>query len=83
VVAGALAGRRTVLLIGLLVAGLLVAGAALIGIEYRYRFPLDPLINVLATGGLLTIPTLVRAGWRRVTPGQADRPIPTPAGTTS
>jgi len=83
VVAGALAGRRPVLLVGLLVAAVLVAGAALIGIEYRYRYPLDPLINVLAAGGLLTLPDLVRSVWRRATPGRADRPLPTPAETPS
>ena len=55
---GALAGlrpaRRAPLLVGLLVFTLLLAGAALIGTEWRYRFPLDPLINVLAAGGLVT-----------------------------
>ena len=57
--------------------------AALIGIEYRYRFPLDPLLNVLAAGGLLAIPSLARSVWRRASPGRADRPLPTPARTTS
>src|SRR5262249_40863892 len=83
VLIGALGGRRTVLLVGLLVQGLLLAGAALIGIEYRYRYPLDPLINVLAAGGLLAIVSLVRSRWRRATPVRSDRPAPAPAGTTS
>ena len=52
-------GRRAALLVGLLVFGVLLAGAALIGIEWRYRFPLDPLINVLAAGGLVTLLGLV------------------------
>jgi 4-amino-4-deoxy-L-arabinose transferase-like glycosyltransferase len=62
---GLRAGRRPVLLVGVLVFGLLLSGAALIGIEWRYRFPLDPFINVLAAGGLLTAVGLAQAGWRR------------------
>jgi hypothetical protein len=54
---GALAGltpaRRPALLLAVLVLGLLLAGAALIGIEWRYRYPLDPLINVLVAGGMV------------------------------
>lgn len=47
--------HRPALLLGGLVVAQLLACAALIGIEYRYRYPLDPLINVLAVGGLVTI----------------------------
>jgi 4-amino-4-deoxy-L-arabinose transferase-like glycosyltransferase len=65
VAVGAATGRRSVLLVGLLVFGLLLAGAALIGVEWRYRFPLDPLISVLAAGGLLAIPSLATGAWRR------------------
>jgi 4-amino-4-deoxy-L-arabinose transferase-like glycosyltransferase len=83
VLAGTLTGRRTVPLVGVLVGSVLLAGAALIGIEYRYRFPLDPLINILAAGGALAISPLVRFIWRRSTPGRADRTIPTAAGTTT
>jgi hypothetical protein len=54
---GALAGlmpsRRPALLLAVLVLGLLLTGAALIGIEWRYRYPLDPLINVLVAGGMV------------------------------
>ena len=56
---GGLAGlapeRRPALLLATLVLGVLLAGAALIGIEWRYRYPLDPLVNVLAAGGLVTL----------------------------
>ncbi|MCC7369957.1 MAG: glycosyltransferase family 39 protein [Chloroflexi bacterium] len=47
--------RWDAVMVGVLVYGLLLAGAALIGIEWRYRFPLDPLINVLAAGGLTSL----------------------------
>ena len=80
---GALAGRRAVLLVGLLVFGLVLAGAALIGIEWRYRFPLDPLINVVAAGGLVAVLAPARAALRRLSPWRQPRPVATPAGTTS
>ncbi len=55
---GALSGlakeRRSTLLVAILVPALLLAGAALVGLEYRYRYPLDPLINVIAAAGLAT-----------------------------
>ena len=86
-VIGALRGlersRRPALVVGLLVAGLLLAGAALIGIEWRYRFPLDPLINLLAAGGLLLLVSLVRTGWRRVPLGRARPSAASPAGAAS
>lgn len=54
---GALSGlapsRRPALLLAAVVVGVLLAGAATIGIEWRYRYPLDPLINVVAAGGLV------------------------------
>jgi 4-amino-4-deoxy-L-arabinose transferase-like glycosyltransferase len=84
---GALSGltpaRRPALLVGVLVGVLLLAGAALIGIEWRYRFPLDPLINVLAAGGLVTLAGLARGGWRRAARSRGDRPLARPAGTTA
>jgi 4-amino-4-deoxy-L-arabinose transferase-like glycosyltransferase len=85
IVGGALRGQRTVLLVGLVVGSLLLAGAALIGIEWRYRFPLDPLVNTLAAGGLVLLAGLAQAGWRRLPlPPWRDRPtITRPAGTAS
>ncbi|MGE3908728.1 MAG: glycosyltransferase family 39 protein [Chloroflexota bacterium] len=84
-VIGALSGlrprQRPALVLGLMVAGLLLAGAALIGIEWRYRFPLDPLINVLAAGGLVTMLGLIQARWRRDLPQPAARPAHTSAGS--
>jgi 4-amino-4-deoxy-L-arabinose transferase-like glycosyltransferase len=49
--AAAKAGRRPVVVIGALVLVLLAFGAAVIGIEWRYRYPLDPAIHVLAGCG--------------------------------
>ena len=87
VIGGALvrgrAGGVPILLLGVLVFGLLLAGAALIGIEWRYRFPLDPLINVLAAGGLVTVVELARAGWQRVGRPRPDAASAAPAGTAS
>jgi 4-amino-4-deoxy-L-arabinose transferase-like glycosyltransferase len=76
-------GRRAALLIGSAVCAVLLAGAALIGIEWRYRFPLDPLIAVLAAGGLVTVLGLVPAVLRRSAASRTERPVTTPAGQTS
>ncbi|MCC6175380.1 MAG: glycosyltransferase family 39 protein [Chloroflexi bacterium] len=62
-VVGMLSGRspnrRVALLLGVIVLAVLLAGAALIGIEWRYRYPLDPIVNVLVGGGLVAIARLV------------------------
>jgi hypothetical protein len=85
--AGILAGlrrdRRPALVLGVLVVALLVAGAALIGIEWRYRFPLDPLINVLAAGGLVTLVQTARRRWLLVRDRRAPDAAPAraPSGT--
>lgn len=63
--------RRPVLILGGLVVVLLIAGAALIGVEWRYRFPLDPLINVLAAGGLVTVAQAALGRWRRARIGNS------------
>jgi 4-amino-4-deoxy-L-arabinose transferase-like glycosyltransferase len=68
---GLAASRRPALLLAALVLGLVLAGAALIGIEWRYRYPLDPLINVLAAGGL-AVSWQLAARWlgrRQTAPG--------------
>lgn len=86
-VAGALTGlrpgRRAALLTGLLVFAVLLAGAALIGIEWRYRYPLDPLVNVLAAGGLVTVLGLVPGALRRSAFWRAERPVTRAAGQVS
>ena len=58
--AGVVRAHRPALLLGVLVVAQLLACAALIGIEYRYRYPLDPMINVLAIGGIVTGVAAVR-----------------------
>jgi len=57
---------RPALILGAVVLAQLLACAALIGIEYRYRYPLDPLVHVLAAGGTVALVTIVRR--RRHTP---------------
>jgi hypothetical protein len=48
--------------------GLLLASALLVGIEWRYRYPLDPLINVTVAGGLVALVGLVSAALARLGP---------------
>jgi 4-amino-4-deoxy-L-arabinose transferase-like glycosyltransferase len=59
IAAGLMPAHRGAPVLGAMVLGVLLAGAALIGIEWRYRYPLDPAINVLAAGGLTTLVGLV------------------------
>jgi 4-amino-4-deoxy-L-arabinose transferase-like glycosyltransferase len=47
--------RRFGLLLALIILGQILAAAALVGIEWRYRYPLDPLINVLIGVGVTWI----------------------------
>lgn len=49
------APRRFGLLLGALVLGQILAAAALVGIEWRYRYPLDPMINVLVGIGVTAL----------------------------
>jgi 4-amino-4-deoxy-L-arabinose transferase-like glycosyltransferase len=81
--AGPRAGRREPLLVGLVVLLVLLAGAALIGVEWRYRYPLDPLINVLVAGGLVTLKAWARPGLCRLSAKWVRRPAATRAGTTT
>jgi hypothetical protein len=69
--------------LGLLVLVLLLAGAALIGIEWRYRYPLDPLIDVLAAGGLVTLVALAVSGVGRARLRRAGGTVAAPAGTAT
>ncbi|MFN8633083.1 MAG: glycosyltransferase family 39 protein [Chloroflexota bacterium] len=71
--------RPETLLVGLLVFFMLLAGAALIGIEWRYRFPLDPLVNVLVGGGVAALAGFVWAAVGRFAAGGAARTAATSA----
>jgi 4-amino-4-deoxy-L-arabinose transferase-like glycosyltransferase len=82
-VAGLRRGRRSAVVLGLLVLVLLLAGAALIGIEWRYRYPLDPLIAVLAAGGLVTLVALAVSGVGRARLRRAGGTVAAPAGTAT
>ena len=57
--------ERPAFVLALVVMGLLLAGAALVGLEWRYRYPLDPLINTVAAGGLITSVQWAVASLRR------------------
>ncbi len=52
---GLTSDRRPALLLAVLTGAMLLVGAALIGIEWRYRYPLDPIIHVLAAGGCVRL----------------------------
>lgn len=52
---------------------LVFPSAALVGYVPRYRYPVDPLLYVLAAGGLVAGVALARRGWARVGPGSARR----------
>jgi hypothetical protein len=54
IVAGAMRPDRVLMLLPAFAAvSLLLASAFLVGIEWRYRFPLDPLLNATLAGGLV------------------------------
>ena len=74
---GLAVGLRPALLLAVLVLTLLLASTALVGIEWRYRYPLDPLINVLIAGGLVVLATGLAGRVRRlrvVPPLSRERP---------
>jgi hypothetical protein len=86
-------GLRPALLLSLAVVGLLVTCAALDGPVVRYRYPADPLIALVAAGGLTWIVELVARRvpalrWQSRQPQRPDasqsRPTPstTPAPAT-
>ncbi|MFN8525411.1 MAG: glycosyltransferase family 39 protein [Chloroflexota bacterium] len=72
-VAGLWRGRLLVGVLAVLVTVLVLVGGFLIGIEWRYRYPLDPLINVLAAGGAAAIVSRVPALATRLRPPQPSR----------
>lgn len=60
---GSKESRGAVVFLGLVVGIVLLLSAALVGEVPRYRYPLDPLIAVLAAGGYLgALPRLARRG---------------------
>ena len=64
---------RAALFLGGVVGIILLVSALLVGEVPRYRYPLDPLITILAAGGYLTaLPALVRTA-RRLAPNGVTR----------
>lgn len=53
-------GRGDRLLLAVIVVSTLLSAAALVGLEWRYRYPLDPLINVLAASGVASLAPIVQ-----------------------
>lgn len=53
---------------------LVFPSAALVGVVARYRYPADPLLAVLAGGGLVAIGTLARGVRRRLARDSSERP---------
>ncbi|MFN0071427.1 MAG: ArnT family glycosyltransferase [Chloroflexota bacterium] len=53
-------GRGLPWLLAILTLGQIAAAAALVGIEWRYRYPLDPVINALVGAGLAGVLGLMR-----------------------
>jgi len=63
--AAALAAHRSAVLAGLTAVALVLTSAALDGPVPRYRYPVDPLIALLATGGVVVVAGQVAALMRR------------------
>ena len=61
-------GRRPAVLVAVAAVAVILVGAATVGAIPRYRLPADPLINVVAMGGLITAVTLLRGRLRRAAP---------------
>ena len=62
--------------LALVVVGLLLAAAALVAPHARYRYPVEPLLGLLAAGGVTTIVALVRRALARVPPGRTRQAAP-------
>jgi hypothetical protein len=62
--------------LALVVVGLLLAAVALVAPIARYRYPAEPLLSLLAAGGLTTLVALARRaiGGRRLLPGGTPAP---------
>lgn len=64
----------TATLLGLTLVGLLLAGAALVAPLPRYRYPAEPLVALLAAGGLATLFTWARTRLGRLPRRRAEHP---------
>jgi len=60
----------------LVVVGLLLAAVALVAPHARYRYPVEPLLGLLATGGLTTLVALAGRAVARRLSSVAPRPAP-------
>jgi 4-amino-4-deoxy-L-arabinose transferase-like glycosyltransferase len=71
--------QRWLLLPGLVALALIGASATLVGPELRYRFPQEPLIVLVAVGGVVTVARLVAARLARRRPHpEIGEAVPTP-----
>jgi hypothetical protein len=73
---------RLTLLPLLVAAGMILASAALDGPVYRYRYPVDPLLAIVAAGGIVG-PIRVVWGWLRGNRSFGWSAAPVPASTTN
>ena len=64
---------RAALFLAGVVGIILLISALLVGEVPRYRYPLDPLITILATGGYLTALPAILSAARRLAPGGISR----------
>jgi hypothetical protein len=64
--------RGPTLLLALTVLALVFPSAALVGYVPRYRYPVDPLLSVLAAGGLVGAIALVRMARSRLSAGRSS-----------
>lgn len=77
------APRRWPALLAIIVLSQLLVAAALVGLEWRYRFPLDPLINALVGAGAAAVAERLRhapASQGRGFPAQAPSSLASPRG---
>jgi 4-amino-4-deoxy-L-arabinose transferase-like glycosyltransferase len=69
--------------LALVVVGLLLAAVAMVAPHARYRYPVEPLLGLLAAGGLTTLVELARRG-PALTPARSQRAresAPSPSGS--
>jgi 4-amino-4-deoxy-L-arabinose transferase-like glycosyltransferase len=61
-------GWRSALVPGLVVLGLAVGSSMITIARFRYHYPLDPLMHVIAFGGILFLSKLTVGAWRQARP---------------